>query len=66
MIIQAKNKPGIILTGYRPYRALLDAVEQIAPRIRAFIKPVSVEGYKQFWGDLTERELAEVRMNDEL
>src|SRR4051812_11157078 len=33
LIMRGQNKPAIIVTGYRPYSVLLEAVEQVAPGI---------------------------------
>lgn len=60
LIIRCGNKPAIMLTGYRPYPVLLQAVKHVAPDIQASVKQVSIEAYKRFWGKPTEREIAEI------
>jgi putative protein-disulfide isomerase len=60
LIMRSANKPSIMLTGYRPYPVLLDAIKQVAPAITALHQPVSENDYKRFWGDITLREMEEV------
>lgn len=57
------HKPGqrtMLLTGYRPYSALLEALQYIAPELQPTRTAKDVEAYKAFWGELTDRELKEV------
>ena len=51
---------GLIMTGYRPYQALLDAVRHITPEINP-IPGIELEEYRRFWGTLTDREEEEVK-----
>lgn len=60
LIIRSQNKPAIMLTGYRPYPALLEAVKQIAPHIQPSVSKICIDDYRRFWGSLTEREIAEI------
>ena len=60
LIMRSQNKPAIMLTGYRPYPILLQAIKQIAPAIKPSVTSISIDAYKRFWGELTEREMAEI------
>jgi len=60
LIMRTNNKPAIILTGYRPYEVLVQAIEQVAPGLYRDHKKVEPADYKRFWGGLTDRELAEI------
>lgn len=57
LIIKNENKKGIIISGYRPYSLLMDAIQQIAS-----LKPgkIDAEKYKDYWPFITERELKEI------
>lgn len=59
LIMKSSTKPAIIMTGYRPYNVLLEAVKQVSPDINPYQKPVSVEAYKKYWGNITQREIDE-------
>lgn len=60
LTMQKPGQPGVIITGYRPYDVLLDAVKQVAPELGPTQKYLDSEEYKAFWGSLTERELQEL------
>lgn len=60
LIMRTPGKQAIMLTGYRPYAALLEAIKQISPEIEPTVKRIRVEDYQRFWGKLTDRELQEV------
>jgi predicted DsbA family dithiol-disulfide isomerase len=60
LIMKSTNKAAIMITGYRPYPVLLDAISQVIPAPLASEKPLSKEAYIKFWGSLTEREMEEV------
>lgn len=60
LIMRSVSRPAIILTGYRPYGVLLEAIRQVNPDIETFAKPISVDAYHRFWGSMTKRELEEV------
>jgi predicted DsbA family dithiol-disulfide isomerase len=53
----AKQTP-IIITGYRPYAGLLDAMKNFFPALTP-VQHADVASYKKFWGTLTSRELQE-------
>ncbi|MCW3108236.1 MAG: DsbA oxidoreductase, partial [Segetibacter sp.] len=59
LILRSPNK-AIMLTGYRPYSVLLEAIKQVAPAIEPSVNPISIDAYKRFWGSITEREIAEI------
>jgi predicted DsbA family dithiol-disulfide isomerase len=60
LILRSATKPAIIMTGYRPYAALLDAVIQIAPGITPSRQVTSIEEYIAHYPNLTDREIQEV------
>lgn len=59
LIMRSSNKPSIMLTGYRPYPVLLDAMKQVADAEMPLQKPSSKEAYIKFWGNITAREIEE-------
>jgi len=59
LIMRSANKPSIMLTGYRPYPALLDAIQQVAQTTASLQKPASKEAYIKYWGNITQREIEE-------
>jgi putative protein-disulfide isomerase len=60
LIMRSRSKPAIMLTGYRPYPVLLEALKQVSPAIVPTLNPLEVESYKRFWGDLQQREVEEI------
>ncbi|MGN6371363.1 MAG: DsbA family protein [Phycisphaerae bacterium] len=54
---------GLLLTGYRPYPALLDAIHQLDPHLRPSVTPPSAHQYATFYPDALPRELAEIEAN---
>ena len=60
LIIRAVNKQAIMITGYRPYSVLLDAIKQISPSISPTSNQNTAEDYKQYWGNVTQREVDEL------
>ena len=65
LTIQKPGQPGVILTGYRPYPVLLDALRQVAPNIEPTQQDSSPREFKAYWGELTEREKKEVMSEDQ-
>lgn len=59
LILRSANKPSIIITGYRPYSVLIDAMKQVTD-IEFLCKPNSKEDYTKYWGNITQREIKEV------
>ena len=60
LTIQKPGKAGVIITGYRPYDVLLDAVKEVAPELQPTQQEPDKEAFKAYWGSLTQRELKEV------
>ena len=60
LIMRAHGKQAIMITGYRPYAALLEAIKQISPLIEPTVKAIDLDDYKRFWGNLTDREIREI------
>jgi predicted DsbA family dithiol-disulfide isomerase len=59
-VIRSGNQPAIIMTGYRPYHALVQALQQVYPQLPAPRKAENVADYTSYWPSNTERELAEM------
>jgi putative protein-disulfide isomerase len=59
LIIRSVKKTAVILTGYRPYDVLLEAVRQVAPLAQRD-QPISREDYANYWGHITDREVEEI------
>jgi len=59
LIMRSSNKPSIIITGFRPYPVLLDAIKQVTSADYSVQKPVSKETYTTYWGNITQREIEE-------
>jgi predicted DsbA family dithiol-disulfide isomerase len=60
LIIRGPLGQAIMITGYRPYPVLLEAIKQVAPLIEPTNHLPSPDAYAQYWGDITQRELDEL------
>lgn len=63
LIMRAINKPAIMITGYRPYPVLTDAIKQVTQTTEPLYKPPSKAAYIKYWGSITEREIEEAFSN---
>lgn len=63
LIIRSGNNKAVMITGYRPYAVLVEAIKQVAPEIKLIRKAESAEEYKKFWGTVTTREIEEALKN---
>ena len=63
LIMRSINKPAIMITGYRPYPVLIDAIKQVAQTTESLQKLLSKEAYIKYWGNITEREIDEAFPN---
>ena len=61
LIVRGNNEKQLMLVGYRPYDALLEAIQQVAPGIRPSQKATDKEKYSNYWKRLTDRELNEAQ-----
>ena len=59
LILQREGAESLMMTGYRPYEVLLDALKQIAPDVKPVREVKDVESYKEFWGSITDHEVEE-------
>ena len=59
LIMRSLNKPSLMITGYRPYPILVDAMKQLTS-VNDYAKQISKEDYVKYWGNLTEREIEEI------
>jgi putative protein-disulfide isomerase len=60
LVLNNSKEEGLIITGYRPYEQLLSAVIRIAPSLKDMQQVIDAEQYKEYWGQLTIRELKEI------
>jgi predicted DsbA family dithiol-disulfide isomerase len=59
LVIKNPMKKGVMISGYRPYSLLTEAVNQISDFKKT--KKIQEEEYKSHWPFVTERELQEIR-----
>jgi putative protein-disulfide isomerase len=59
LILRQLNQQAVIITGYRPYSALLTAINQVAPNLKKVHTTIDAEAYKQYWGSITQKEVDE-------
>lgn len=59
LTIRKPNHPGVLIVGYRPYSALVVALEQAAPGISPVRKASTAEDYNAYWGKNMPSELRE-------
>lgn len=59
LIMRCANKPSIIITGFRPYPVLLDAIKQVTSPDQFVQEPASEDAYITYWGNITQREIQE-------
>lgn len=50
LTIKQPGNQGVLIVGYRPYDALVTALEQAAPGIKPMNKAKSAEDYNSYWG----------------
>jgi putative protein-disulfide isomerase len=60
LIMRSSNRPSIMITGYRPYPVLLDAIRQVVSKIEPLAIPANAEEYIKYWGNMTRREIEEI------
>jgi predicted DsbA family dithiol-disulfide isomerase len=60
LVFKSDSNTGVVLTGYRPYVAIMEAIKQIMPNPRIDKPSIDEHQYKSFWGSLTPRELEEI------
>ncbi len=60
LTIHKPGAAGVMIVGYRPYEALLEALKQVAPELTPTQHAEDEEKYSAYWGEgITEREVAE-------
>jgi putative protein-disulfide isomerase len=59
LIVRQRNQQAVIITGYRPYSALLTALSQVAPNLKKVHTTIDAEAYKRYWGSITQKEVDE-------
>jgi len=64
LIFSSAHHASLLMTGYRPYTALVDIVKQMIPGIEPDTTPITEEAYQAYWGSLTKRELDEATNED--
>ncbi len=63
MIIKGSSHKGIIVTGYRPYSILMEAIKQVHPQAQNIISKINLEEYINYWETVTKREVEEIKHN---
>jgi len=58
-----RNQKGIILTGYRPYENLHEALLQVSPGIGKNHPDIDPDEYEAYWGFMTEKEKEAIIVN---
>jgi predicted DsbA family dithiol-disulfide isomerase len=58
-LIFKSQQQSVIITGYRPYNAVLDAIKQVAPGIKSTKKINSEKEYTSYWLTITNRKVEE-------
>ncbi len=61
LIMKSGSHNGIIMTGYRPYAVLAESILQVCPALSKTNDDINESRYISFWGNLTKRELDEIR-----
>jgi len=64
LTVSNNNKSGIIITGYRSYNSLIDALKNFIPLNS--IEQIDIEDYKKYYNHLTEREIEEAEKSFQL
>ena len=59
LIIRKQKAQSVIISGYRSYNALVEALKKVEPDITITQKAISKEIYSACWPSITERELEE-------
>lgn len=62
LTITKPDQKGVIITGYRPYDVLVQAVLQVAPSLTPVNDFKNLKAYIDYWGKLTNREIQEVSL----
>ncbi|MBD0285807.1 MAG: DsbA family protein [Flavisolibacter sp.] len=62
LIFRKGGEAPLLLTGYRPYAALADIIDQWSITVER--NDFSLEDYHRYWGSLTDREIKEVLTGD--
>jgi len=58
LTISNSDKGGIMLTGYRSYNSLIEALKDILP-VDKIVGAINIDEYKNYYNDLTDREIEE-------
>ncbi|MDB5191848.1 MAG: DsbA oxidoreductase [Segetibacter sp.] len=59
LLLKYPKQKSIIITGYRPYPVLLDAITQVAPTLKKVQEASDANNYAAFWQSITEPEIKE-------
>jgi predicted DsbA family dithiol-disulfide isomerase len=60
LILKHSSHNPIIITGYRPYEVLLEALNTIAPHFTKRKQGYSKQDYQDYWHSITQREIDEI------
>ena len=59
LTLQKPGKQGVMITGYRPYEVLVEALKQVDPDIEPVQHATDEAEYREYWGSITDREVEE-------
>ncbi|WP_224996738.1 DsbA family protein [Cesiribacter sp. SM1] len=59
LILRKKGEQAFMITGYRPYAVLLDALRQVDPTLSPAQQANDADTYASYWGSTTEKETEE-------
>ena len=59
LTLQKPGETGVIITGYRPYEVLVDALRQVESGIEPVQRATDEKEYREYWGSITDHEVKE-------
>jgi len=60
LTISNSDRGGVMITGYRSYSSLVEAIKDFVP-VDKIIGTIDIDNYKNYYNDLTEREIEEAK-----
>lgn len=63
LTFKIKGRKGVMITGYRPYGVLIQALKKVCPDIEPSTSAEKTEDYLSYWKNVTEREMNEVKLS---
>ena len=59
LVLSGENKRSVMISGYKPYEALVEALKQVVPDLSPTRKANGIQDYKDYWAGITDREVEE-------